>query len=72
MLKPGQIVVARVSMLTANHNDTHLRGSLAVVLRWNEYSMMILTQHGAEIIAGWRLQNWLRVELYDAISTTTR
>ena len=72
MLNPGDIVVARVSMLVANQKDTYLKGSLAFVLRRNNYSILILTRHGVEVVAGWRLENWLKVELYDAISTTTR
>jgi hypothetical protein len=72
MLNPGDIVVARVSMLVANQKDTHLKGSLAFILRCNNYSILILTRHGVEVVTGWRLENWLKVELYDAISTTTR
>lgn len=70
MLNPGDIIVARVSMMVANQKDSHLKGSLAFVLRCNNYSILILSRHGVEVVTGWRLQNWLKVELYDAIYVT--
>lgn len=72
MLNPGDIIVARVSMMAANQKDAHIKGSLAFILRCNNYSILILSRHGVEIVTGWKLENWLKIELYDAISTTTR